>query len=214
MDLSSPEARQIARDFGVDPTEPRLVEAAVRMRGVIDNADPLRSSLVRQMADMPGEHAQGLKKISSLPQGTEAVSSVRTANGVEEVTILGAYRPLAHEIRLSGHDNIQVIGGGTLHHEVGHHVHEHLLTNDGDAEWRSISGNGENARISAYARTSRGEHFAEAYGHYARGGTYRGKLKSAEPKAYAFMQKVFRKKSKLIDPKGLTGYSSTRWGDK
>jgi hypothetical protein len=186
------------------------------MRGVINTTDPLKSILVRQMADIPEDHVAGLASISSEEQGVKLVREIRVPDGSRQVQVLGSYRyhETSPHINLSGGNNISVLGGGTLHHEVGHHVHERRITNSADAEWRTISSNGQNARITAYARTSRGEHFAEAYSYYARPGRTRAKLKALEPKSYAYMQKLFRNNSKLLNAnKEMGPIDSSRWGD-
>jgi len=185
------------------------------LEGVISPKDPLAATMLRQIAaDIPSEHYGGLSTISSGSQGVDMVTTARVSSGSDVVRVLGYYRPSTAEIVLSGGDNIATIGGGTLHHEIGHHVHERRLTSEADAEWRGISDNGRNASISAYARTSRGEHFAEAYRAYAKGGNDRARLRRAEPRAYQFMAKVFRRGSKMLNPDGrLGGIDTTRWGD-
>ena len=79
-----------------------------------------------------------------------------------------------------------------LAHEIGHHVHIAKLTNEAAEQWAALSRDGDAALISAYARMNRGEHFAEAYRAYARGGEHRRKLKNLEPASYKFMQRLFR----------------------
>lgn len=189
--------------------------AMSRLEGVISPKDPLAASMLRQIAsDIPEEHYDGMSKISSGTQGIGMETGIRVDGGSAVVRVLGFYRPSTAEIVLSGGDNIATIGGGTLHHEIGHHVHERRLTAEADREWREISNNGRNAAISAYARTSRGEHFAEAYRSYAKGGNDRARLRRSEPRAYQFMAKVFRKGSKMLNPEGRLGaIDTTRWGD-
>src|SRR4030095_16172750 len=111
-----------------------------------------------------------------------------------------------------GTSNIHVFGGETVLHEIGHHVHLAKLNLDASDEWKKISGNGQDARITAYARTNRGEHFAEAYREYQRGGTHRKRFKTLEPRSYAFMQKITSHPAKWLEPKGIVTQSpELRW---
>jgi len=190
-------------------------EAMTRLEGVIDPKDPLAATMLRAIArDIPSEHYKGLATVSSGMQGVDITTRVKVSDGTDVVRVLGYYSPSTAEIVLSGGDNVATVGGGTLQHEIGHHVHERRLTPEADREWRGISDNGRNAAVSAYARTSRGEHFAEAYRCYARGERDRRRLRNAEPRAYAFMAKVFKKGSKMLYPDGRLGdLDKTRWGD-
>lgn len=76
-------------------------------------------------------------------------------------------------------------------HEVGHHIHL-ARVNDKTADlWADLSRFGKNARVSAYARTNAGEHFAEAFQAYARGGKHRARLLKLEPEVHGFMEKLW-----------------------
>jgi hypothetical protein len=79
---------------------------------------------------------------------------------------------------------------GTVDHEVGHHVHMTRMTDEAAAEWKQLSNDGRNARISAYARSNQSEHFAEAYRAYHAGGVDSSKLKHYEPRAHEFMTRL------------------------
>jgi hypothetical protein len=127
----------------------------------------------------------------------------------------GVYRTQSRVISLSSNkDNIAVIGGGTVLHEVGHHVHLAKMTDAAALEWSKISEHGTHAMISAYARTNQGEHFAEAYRAYAKGGRDRAALKNLEPASYKFMAKVFKTNSKMLLPNGsLAHYNPARYSN-
>ena len=155
------------------------------------------SSLVKiQLRDakLPPSHTANLVGIGFREGGL----AFRKSTG-EIIEAYGVYYTERRRIELSlnapGGSNIHVFGGGTVLHEIGHHVHLARLTDQAADEWAAYSENGLQARISAYARTNRGEHFAEAYRAYARGGSDRAKLKALEPKAYAFMRSLWRLKS-------------------
>ncbi len=100
-----------------------------------------------------------------------------------------------------GTGNVAVLGGAVVLHEVGHHVHIAKMTDEAADEWEKLSRKGTAARISAYAQTNQGEHFAEAYRAYARGGNDRKKLKVLEPESYKFMQRLWND-SRMFLPKG------------
>lgn len=163
-------------------------------------------------AHLPESHYSGLDRIGFV-QGTY-VQIPRQA-GVSEA--YGTYNWQSHEIMLASNPqpldpanasafggNIAVYGGATILHEVGHHVHLARLTDEAASEWAAISENGGTATVSAYARTNQGEHFAEAYRAYARGGTYRAALRNREPRAYQFMQSLMRPASPRIAPPGTS----------
>ncbi|MCK9597580.1 MAG: hypothetical protein M0R06_00990 [Sphaerochaeta sp.] len=119
------------------------------------------------------------------------------------ISAYGDYSLETGEIRLASNaENIHVIGGATVLHEIGHHVQLKKLTAAAAAEWEGISRNGIGAFISAYARNNRGEHFAEAYRAYARGKNYRAKLRVLEPASYKFMQSLFKTASIKLLPEG------------
>ena len=126
-----------------------------------------------QLKEVPRNHLNGLA-------GVDFVEGQLIP--YKDIGAYGTYDPEGKVIKLSSNaDNVGVIGGGTVIHEVGHHVHMSKLTDEGATEWARISNNGQSASISAYARTNRGEHFAEAYRAYTRGEGYRKKLKALEP---------------------------------
>jgi hypothetical protein len=119
------------------------------------------------------------------------------------IDALGLYHSQYRTITLSSNaKNIEVIGGGTVLHEMGHHVHIAKMTDEAAEQWNVISQGGSRAMISAYARTNQGEHFAEAYRAYAQGGGKRAALKNLEPASYKFVQSVFRKNSPKLLPNG------------
>ena len=79
----------------------------------------------------------------------------------------------------------------------------------------AISDNGKNARISSYARVSRGEHFAEAYRHFYLEKDFRLHLKKHEPLVYNFFQRMHKPGSKMLHPNGGSGkVDFERWGDR
>lgn len=98
--------------------------------------------------------------------------------------------------------DLQVYGGKTVLHEIGHHVHITKMTRQAANAWAVLSDRGKAARISAYARTNAAEHFAEAYRAYASGSGTRAKLKTLEPDVHAFMESVFQPNSDRLFPVG------------
>jgi len=156
------------------------------------------SSLVRtQMRTLPPGHLDGLQSVSFVEHSYVQARSAAHDNKV--IDALGVYSPTNHDIVLSSNkDNIAVIGGNTIAHEVGHHVHMAKLTDEAAAEWEGISNNGQHALISAYAQTNQGEHFAEVYRAYQQGGDKRAKLKNLEPASYKFMASLNRTDSKKL----------------
>lgn len=153
-----------------------------------------------EQADLPASHHNGLEGVH-FNEGSYIHSGTTDA--------FGTYDPATRRIDLASNapdrgaygGNISVYGGQTVIHEIGHHVHLAKLTDDAAAEWERISGNGENARISAYAGTCRGEHFSEAYRAYF-GKDHRAKLKNLEPETYKFMASLNRAGSKKFLPEG------------
>lgn len=145
-------------------------------------------------AKLPETHTDGLGQIRFVEQ-----SYIKATNPAgQSVDAYGTYDPRTKVINLSSNaDNIALIGGAVVLHEMGHHVHLSKITDEASREWAGISRNGESCRISAYGRTNQGEHFSEAYRLYARGGTYRAKLRNAEPDSYKFMAKIFKGKGML-----------------
>lgn len=150
--------------------------------GVVIENSPSAFLIRNQLSELPQDHLDGLV-------GVSFVEGAFIPSGVTEA--YGTYNPKTKIINLSSNkDNIAVIGGNVTAHEVGHHVHLAKLTDEGIREWNDISDHGKNARISAYGRTNRGEHFSEAYRAYQMGGNRRALLKNLEPRAYRFMIKV------------------------
>lgn len=128
---------------------------------------------------------------------------------------LGLYTPGLNRIDISaGVDDERVIGGNTVLHEIGHHVHLAKLTNQAATEWGDISKRGTTAKISAYAKTNQAEHFAEAYRAYSSGGRDRENLKNLEPQSYKFMERLFSANPPVF-PRGRLasiGFVGTRIG--
>lgn len=154
-------------------------------------------------AQLPDSHTDGLGEIGFTEN---AYIGYRRGDGsIGEA--YGDYDPRTHKIRLAsnapGGGNIGVYGGKTILHEIGHHVSCSKITDDAAARWQAYSGNGEHARISAYARTNRGEHFAECYRAYTSGDDKRRALKNLEPLAYAFMRRLMRANSPDLLPIGV-----------
>lgn len=141
-----------------------------------------------KLKELPEGHLDGLNRIDFVEN--QFVLSRSAASG-EIVEAYGVYDPRVQTITMSSNeDNVSVIGGGTVVHEVGHHVHLYKLNDAGAAEWARISKNGSTASISAYARTNQGEHFAEVYRAYMLGGGKRKSLKALEPQSYKFMRSL------------------------
>jgi hypothetical protein len=164
--------------------------------------------LVRYEIDrIPNHHLDGLAGISFAENSWIKANNAATGRITEAA---GLYQPDTRKITLASNvDNIHVIGGNVTSHEVGHHVHMAKMTDAAADEWRSISENGKHARISAYARTNSGEHFAEAYRAYSSEGNKRKALRSLEPASYKFMQSLSKPDSKKLLPQGK--YFSGDW---
>ena len=153
----------------------------------------LNETVIRD-AKLPEAHTDGLERVEFVEK---SFIHARNMKG-ESVDAYGTYDPRNNTMQLSSNaGNIPVIGGAVVLHEMGHHVHLVKLDDAKAKEWTAISRNGDSCRISAYGQTNRGEHFAEAYRLYARGGTYRAKLRNAEPESYKFMASIFRGKGVL-----------------
>jgi len=186
---------------------PAQLEDISKLKGVIDPKDSHAKGMLIQITErIPIEHCAGIKTI----QSAESLTVMRDGVVVEGN---GTYSLLSDEIKVvfSGENE----RSGTLIHEIGHHVHERRLTPQAELEWRSISDNGKNARISHYARVSRGEHFAEAYRYFNLGKDFRAHLKKHEPLVHNFFQKMHKSGSKMLHPNGGLGkVDFERWGDK
>jgi len=196
-----------------DPDQPRVPkgegdksgewtsDAHAVVQGVVIEKGPTAFLVKLELegAKLPDSHLDGLGRIGFV-EGDYVKSGLRDAYGV--------YYPDTRRIVLAsnaakGSGNIHVFGGNTTLHEVGHHVHLAKMTDAAADEWTALSDNGQGSRISAYARTNRGEHFAEAYRAYTSGGDKRKKLKALEPRAYKFMQDLMRPSgSKNLLPPG------------
>jgi len=105
----------------------------------------------------------------------------------------------------------------TAAHEMGHHAHLSKLGAQAALEWERLSRGGSLCRISSYGRTNTTEHFAEAFASYSRpgaggGGVNRKALKALEPKAFAFMERLWRDQS-MWQPKGQSEYYWQRRGN-
>lgn len=173
-----------AAEESAAPTKPEIADS------------PTKWLAEMELKEIPEHHVDGLERIEF--EEKVLIPSAGTSGGA-----YGVYYPDLRTIRMASNaDNIHVYGGRTLFHEVGHHVHMSRLTDAAAKEWNSISDGGKNARISAYARTNQGEHFAEAYRQYLKGGNDRAALKRLEPRAYRFMQSLMKKGSAKMLPVG------------
>jgi hypothetical protein len=162
-----------------------------------------------QLDDLPQHHLDGLKSVDFREH--QFVQTASAAHGGRIVEAYGIYTPATQDIVMSSNkDNIAVIGGNVVAHEVGHHVHLYKLTDAGAAEWEKISEGGQHALISAYARTNQGEHFAEAYRAYEQGGNKRAALKNLEPASYKYMMSLHKESSSKILPAGQHA-DTTNW---
>jgi len=124
-------------------------------------------------------------------------------------------KPREVEARLAAEGGDRVVSK-TAAHEMGHHAHLSKLGAQAALEWERLSAGGSLCRISDYGRTNTTEHFAEAFASYARpgaggGGMNRKALKALEPKAYAFMERLWRDKS-MWQPKGQFQHLAPRSG--
>jgi hypothetical protein len=148
---------------------------------------PIQRQLDRALATgLPREHLDGLARISWGVHGQPLPGA-----GPQAVAV---YDPPQRVIRLTtGVDDQSVFDERVVLHELGHHVHLSKLTSEAAVEWAGLSQQGTQARLSAYARQNAGEHFAEAYRAYARGGPHRARLKAQESKTYQFMRRLMRK---------------------
>ena len=148
---------------------------------------PTAGVIATSLENVPTHHRDGLTQIALADSG----AFLRPNQSKETGWTSGQHDPEARAILLSQNvDNIHVIGGRVAVHEVGHHVHLRKLTADAAAEWDTYSQKGTTARISAYARTNQGEHFAEAYKNYFGTPSMRKRLRATEPAAYSFMQRL------------------------
>lgn len=151
-------------------------------------------------AELPAIHYDGIREIQfkDLQEMGQGRGDVGGFYSVESQSITLAANTPSNRAT-GGNTNVSVYGGATILHEIGHHVHLAKLTDSAAAEWSTYSRKGQSARISEYAKTNTGEHFAEAYRAYARGGNRRTMLKNLEPAAYKYMAKLWR------DPKMFNG---------
>lgn len=108
----------------------------------------------------------------------------------------------------------------TLSHEIGHHALLNKITDAAAAEWLTLSQGGKKARLTKYARQDANEHFAEAFAAYsnvgAKGGGWKGeteraRLRKLEPKAFAFMERLWKDKA-TWRPMGQAEYVESRRG--
>ena len=152
----------------------------------------LESFAKDKLKKLPAEHIDRLEKIEFNEGGL--IKTTRQ-NG-ESGNAYGTYEPAWNKITLAA-DQKLLSTAGTVEHEVGHHVHLAKMDTATAQEWASISDNGRNAKISAYARTCAGEHFAEVYRSYYQSIGRRKELQQWEPAAYDFM------KNKIVNGKGL-----------
>lgn len=164
----------------------------------------------------PAQHMDGLKSIGF--HSDTLIQSSSAAHGGKIIEAFGVYIPSQQEIVISANAksatgsnfgqnfNVHVFGGKTVIHEVGHHVHLAKLTDEAAKQWSELSDKGQNARISAYARSNTGEHFAEAYRAYQSGGGSRAALKNLEPRAYKFMVSIQKNgNSKMLGAGQMAG---------
>lgn len=187
-------------------------------------------AIVKQALDkfVPKEHLDRLNKITFRAR-TKEMEKDGDRN-------LGLYSNRGHEIEITVRidetgepdlnwedrwaDNGRLSTGmqGVVLHEVGHYVHLGKLSKKAANEWNRISDNGNNAKISSYARTNTTEHFAEAYRAFAENSTSlrssagsRQVLLTLEPKAYAFMERVFSNPSSMLKPPGSRVSPHSYW---
>lgn len=177
-------------------------------------ADSPTSFLVKislREADLPDIHHDGITEIKFteghyIPGGRAGTEGITEAYGIystrtRAITLASNAYSQNPEANRFGNGNIAVFGGAVVLHEIGHNVHIAKMTDAACDEWAAISQKGTTARVSAYAQTCQGEHFAEVYREYARGGRHRKALKALEPKAYSFMQKLWRSPAMFL-PEG------------
>src|SRR5262249_20157118 len=99
---------------------------------------PTAGLIKYQVDDLPEHHLDGLKSVDFREH--QFVQTASAAHGGKIVEAYGVYTPATQEIIMSSNkDNISVIGGNVVAHEVGHHVHLAKLTDGAAAEWEKIS---------------------------------------------------------------------------
>jgi HK97 family phage portal protein len=198
-EVSDDEHATIVKNAGIEGEGAKKIAEA--MKGKIHPKDPQGPHILRAIAEH-GAHVgldpalaalqlDGLGKTVSHQDGKLLTSGRRGSRGAH-----GLYHPVTGEIRLSAqslpdaHGRVYTIANGTLAHELGHHVHMQRMTDAAADEWAAISKKGKTARVSAYARTSTGEHFCEAYRAWHSGEAGQKTLRDLEPEAYAYMKKL------------------------
>jgi len=150
--------------------------------------------------DLPGDHVIPAAHLDGLWE-IKGSSGVLQSGGTAAV---GLYHPNQYTVEASSSSTLYE--RTTVPHEVGHHVHLSKLNNRAVGEWNRISQGGSTAKVSSYARTNTGEHFAEAYARYYGGPTDRANLEKLEPKAHAFMSKL---SGKLLPPREFASLLDT-----
>jgi hypothetical protein len=192
-----PEAADLAN------ARPILDEATRALRLPDSAVDGLSAIVLSQSRDM-----------ARRPNGDSAPAQYE-GQGPEKMIRVDARRAV------SGQPDPAAGAAKLLSHEIGHHVHLSKLTPEAAEEWARISKNGQNCEVSKYGRQNTTEHFAEAFSHYARPdeamiGGYaiksRAWLKDLEPKAFAFMERLWRDKT-MWQPNGQSEYYPERRGN-
>ena len=148
--------------------------------GVAPSSERMAAGIKKALdaADLPKGAMVGLERIEvKLP-------------GTVDRTVVGTYRSGLRVIEMNG---ARAEHAREVVHEVGHHVHLYRMTDAKAGEWSKLSEGGSNCRISSYGKTSVGEHFAEAFQAFARGGSSRATLGRKEPASHKFMSGLWAK---------------------
>jgi len=172
-----------------------------RFRGMIHPRDPHSMRVAEKLSERPEHHIVGLGRVVTGPPG-KYLKSKRRGRVVTGLYYINGANIECHAAKAVGpKGHAGGLEDGTFEHEVGHHVHRRI-TDAAHREWEAMSRNGTNAKISAYARTSSGEHFAEAYRAWHESKETRERLKALEPKVAAFMESLDDPKSPRFLPDG------------
>ncbi|MFA5146512.1 MAG: FHA domain-containing protein [Candidatus Omnitrophota bacterium] len=124
--------------------------------------DEVGSYVGRYLNNLPAGHTEGLERISVLPY--DALGAFETANDSA-----GTYRFLTDTVRIR---EGRVEDGSVVYHEIGHHVNAAVLGAGQKMKWNALhraSGDSDAGYVSAYAKTSASEDFAETYAAYCTG---------------------------------------------
>lgn len=162
-----------------------------------------KKALEELRAQTPESHLDGIPHITI----TDHVAGLKIP-GRNFSSYLGAYHWTGSIAAMRGAEGLHDV----IRHEVGHNVHLNKMTPEAAAEWKRLSNDGKNAHITAYARTNRGEHFAEAYMAYRSSEPrLRERLALREPAVHAFMDRLHMPGSGMLTARGETTSPHTKY---